>query len=224
MTLLLKKSIKLSIKLLFCLLSALEFTPLPHKSPTQHLINDRRDYFRVEGTVLMRYHAVDQNSALANHLPPQLKDDPGYSLIRELQLIDQEHIKFLRAIAEDNRDLEAYLKGMNKKIELLAGKLIEYEEPVLDQKKYTITLSEGGLSFHSDTEHAHDSYLAIQLTFSSSHMPLNVFCRVINCTHNNHNFTTALSFVNLQNNERQLIAKHIMQLQLAERRQQSNEQ
>ncbi|WP_145999210.1 PilZ domain-containing protein [Oceanicoccus sp. KOV_DT_Chl] len=195
---------------------------MQRKSPSQPSINERRDYFRVEDTVLMRYHAVDQNSALANHLPPQLKDAPGYSLIRELLSIEQEHSKFLRAIGEENRSLEAYLKGINKKLDLIAGKLIEYEEPAPDQQQYAITLSEGGLSFHSMTEHAHDSYMALQLTLLPNHIPLTVFCRVINCSRNGDDFVTALSFVQLKDADRQIIAKHIMQLQLAERRQQPN--
>ena len=197
---------------------------MPHKSPSQETLNERRNYFRIEDTVMMRFQPVDQNSALAHHLPPQLKDAPGYSLIRELQQIDQENHKFLRVISENNRDLESYLKGLNKKIDLIAAKLIEYEEPAPDQREYKISLSEGGLSFCTQKEYAHGSYLAMQLTLLPSYLPITLFARVINCSAKKTEYRTAVSFVNLKDTDRQLIAKHIMQLQLAQRRQIIDEQ
>ncbi len=172
----------------------------------------------------MRYQPIDENSALAHKVPAALNGDPGYSLIRELQIIDQDHSKFLRALAEENHNLEAYLKGINKKIEVLAAKLMESEESVSEQEKKSITLSEGGLSFHSATPHAHDSYMAVRLTLLPSHIALMLFCRVINCSAAGDDYAIALSFVHLKDSDRQIIAKHIMQQQLAQRRQQNNDQ
>ena len=193
---------------------------MEHKQSSQDMINERRDYFRIDDTVLLRYLPIDKTSALANIVPRRFSENPSYSLVRELQLIEQENSKFLRAIAEENRDLEAYLKSINKKIELIAGKLMEGEDESSDQQKTHITMSEGGLSFHAVNEHADDSYLALQITFLPSHQPIIVFTKVINCTQHGNDYIVALSFVNLKDTERHIIAKHIMQIQLAQRRQQ----
>lgn len=188
------------------------------------LINERRNYFRIDDTVLLRIQPVNETSALANIIPRQFADDPGYSLMHEMQLIDQENHKYLRLIAGQNPDLEAYLKGLNKKIDLIAAKLVESEQHAPDQQKHKISISEGGLSFLSEIEHAHDSYLAVQLTLLPSQHSLILFCKVINCSPQQSGYTVALSFVNLKDSDRQYIAKHLMQLQLAERRQQSHDQ
>lgn len=202
---------------------ATEFNPLERKQSSHMLINERRNFFRIEDTVLLRVHPIDVTRALNNTLPRQFKEDPAYSLMHELQLIDQENHKQLRAIADVSSELESYLKGLSKKIDLIAAKVVESEEHAADQQKLSISISEGGLSFPSGREHAHDSYLAIQLTLLPSQLALVLFCKVINCTPKDSGYTVALSFVNLKDTDRQTIAKHLMHLQLAERRQQSEE-
>ena len=91
--------------------------------------------------------------------------------------------------------------------------------PCTGSKKYLITISEGGLAFRTSTQYANDSYIAVQITLLPNHQSLVLFCRVINCSQVTDGFNIALSFVNLTDGDRQIIAKHIIQLQLAERRQ-----
>ena len=191
------------------------------------MINERRDFFRIEDKVLLRCLPVDESSVLADRIPAQFNDDSSYSLMRDLQHIDQENNKFLRAIAEHNRELEIYLKAMNKKIELIASRLVENLESADDQQSVLVSLSEGGLAFHSVSEYPHDSYLALQLTLLPSHISLILFAKVINSSLAGDGqmgtYATAVSFIHLKDSDRQIIAKHIMQLQLMERRRQSHE-
>ncbi len=197
------------------------------KPPSETTINERRDFFRVEDKVLLRCLAVDQNSALANDIPPQFSSDPAYRLMRDLQHIDQENSKYLRTIAENNRELDSYLKSITKKIELIASCIVQNLDPAADQQPQPISISEGGLSFSSSDEYAPDSYLAMQLTLLPSHISLVIFAKVISCSKASSEqqklYSSAVSFVHLKDNDRQIIAKHIMHLQLIERRQQADE-
>jgi hypothetical protein len=193
---------------------------LEHESSSPITANERRNFFRIEDTVLMRYQPIDENSALANHIPSLFKEDPGYSLMQELMEIDRDNNKFLRAIGEKNYELEAYLKGLSKKLDLIAAKVVESDEKAAHQEPHYISISEGGLSFVSPIEYAHDSYIALQMTLLPSHHSLVLFTRVINCSVSDNGYSIALSFVQLKDTERQIITKHIMQLQMAQRRQQ----
>ena len=182
-------------------------------------IDDRRNYFRIEDSVLLRYLTVDQSCALANRIPPRFSEDLHYSLMRNLQDIDHENIQTLRSIAESNRDLETYLKAINKKIDILATTLANSLEPIPDQLNQQISLSEGGLSFSSQTELANDSYLALQLTLLPSYVTLVIFAKIINCSSTENGYKIALSFVHLKDNNRQALAKHVIQQQLTKKRQ-----
>lgn len=191
---------------------------MEHEPSSSRLDNERRDFFRIIDTVMMRVRPVNQSAALANIIPAQFRDDPAFALMQQLQQIDHDNSQFLWSIAEKNRDVEAYLKGINRKIELISAHLIASADNDPDQSKQTISLSEGGLGFHSDIEYGHDSYLAIQVTLLPSRATVVLFAKVINCTKKADDFAVAVGFVQLNKTTRKLIAKHIMQLQLAERR------
>lgn len=183
------------------------------------MINERRSFFRIEDDVLLRYQSIDKSAALANQIPQQYVDDPSYSLMHEIQHIDKEYSRHLHAIGEHNRELEIYLKSINKKINAIAAHLAETIKPVTDQLPNTITLSEGGLSFRSHVEHPHDEYLAIQVSFLPLHQTIVLFCKIINCSPvQGEGYHVAVSFVELSDYDRQVIAKHIMQVQLARKR------
>lgn len=203
---------------------------------SQSITNERRNYFRLEDKVLLRYQIIDETTALANIAPKQFRADQANSLMRDLQHIDQESNKYLHSIAEINPDLELYLKALSKKIDTIASSLVDHNSLSSNQLPQVISLSEGGLAFPSPVEHAHDSYLALQLTLLPQQLSLVLFAKVINCStvnqprtgedhtrqDNPDNFTIAVSFVHLKESDRQIIAKHIMQLQLSARR--SNKQ
>ena len=188
------------------------------------MINERRSFFRIEDEVLLRYQSIDKSAALANQIPQQYIDDPSYSLMHEIQHIDQEYSRHLHSIAEHNRDIEIYLKSINKKIDAIAAHLADTIKPVTDQLPNSITLSEGGLSFHSHVEHAHDGYLAIQVSFLPLHQTIVLFSKIINCSPIPSNgYNVAVSFVELSDYDRQVIARHIMQVQLARKREELQE-
>lgn len=196
---------------------------MKRKPPASQVPVERRDYFRIRDEVQLRYTCIDQSSALASRIPPEFRDDIGYSLVRELQLIDRDHALLLRAIAEENRDLESYLKAINRKIELIASMIASEHETLDHKEQQVVSLSEGGLSFRAKKELPHDGHLALQLTLLPSHMTLVLFGRVINCStiegDPNNGFSVAVSFINLSEEDRQTLARHVMQLQLARRRQ-----
>ena len=197
------------------------------KPPASSITGERRDYFRIEDKVQLRYTAIDESSALANTVPREFREDLGYSLIRELQRIDREHSVQLRTIAEENRDLEIYLKAINRKIELIASTMASDQDSLDHKEQQVISLSEGGMAFRAKRELAHGSHLALQLTLQPSHLTLVLFGRVINCSLVNGDpasgFSVAVSFVNIREEDRQTIARHIMQVQLAKRRRENEE-
>ena len=189
--------------------------------PDQPTDLERREYFRVEDVAQLRYIQIDEPSALAGRIPSEFQDEIGYSLIRELQRIDRDHQQYLRAIAEKNRDLETYLKAINRKIELIVSHLASDNDNGATMQQ--ISLSEGGIGFPSTTPLKLGTYLAIQITLQPSHLTLVLFTRVLECQIATDNsgepFSVSAGFIGLNEEDRQTIARHIMQVQLAQRRQ-----
>lgn len=199
---------------------------MPNKSLSQTTNNERREYFRIEDDVLLRFLEIDQSEALANRIPEAFQQTKTPTLMRDLQHIDHENSKFLRNISEEDRDLELYLRSINKKIEAIATLLLETIGPSPEQKKQHIILSEGGIAFHHSQPFNRDTYVVMQLTLTASHITLDLFAKVVDCAEsssdNKIKYRLAFHFVNLSDQDRQLIAKHVMQIQLAKRREETH--
>lgn len=189
------------------------------------MTNEQRDYFRIKDKAFLQLIAVDEHTATSNLIPTEFTAAPGYALISELNLIDKDGSLLLKAIAEQNRDIEAYLKLINKKIDCIASHFIAQHQEDDEKSLIDITLSEGGLSFHDKTARKTDSYTAIKLTLQPTQKNIVAFAKVTNCKPTaGGEFLIVVSFVNLKEPIRQQIAKHVLQFQLTQKRQAQEQQ
>ncbi len=183
---------------------------------------DRRDYYRIDDEVYLRVESSDLQSAHSGSLPAAFAADNPANLMRELQRIDYDNAQLMHSFSDDNRELELYLKGINKKIDLIANQITAAADKQHHIKTQAVSLSEGGISFASNDPRAVDSILAMQITLLPSHHCVMLFGRVIHCQSRDNGYTVATAFVALKDQDRQVLARHIMQAQLNARRQQNN--
>lgn len=186
------------------------------KKSSGHLSSeDRRDYFRVDDFVLLDMVKVDANALT---LPPQhhFRQNDMFNLLRALRNIDAENNHILRGIGEQDRELEYYLRGLNQKIELIASSLMEQTENTAAITPKPVSLSEGGVSFDSDEDYAVGDYLALQLTLLPERMGICVYLEI--CNLSDHTPRIGANFVGLREGDRQVLARHIMQVQINQRR------
>jgi hypothetical protein len=176
---------------------------------------DRRDYFRINDHVLLDLIRVDAQTL---SLPPQhhFRNNERFNLLRELRNIDAENNHILRNIAEEDRELEHYLRGLNSKIELLASSLMEHSEQAASVKPQPVSLSEGGISFDSDDDFPIGSYFALQLTLLPERMGICVYIEIANTSDTTPRI--GAHFIGLREGDRQILARHIMQVQINQRR------
>lgn len=188
-----------------------------HDDPTPQL--DRREYFRVEDQLILRCIGVPPEAV--GHMPAERHFDNGemFALLRELRHIDQEHNNVLRGIAEQNRELGVYLKSVNRKLDLIANALATLSHGHQQQAAQHVSISEGGIAFHSDMNLAPGHFLAIELVLLPSHTGLALYGEVIDAR--DAKGLTVVSFVRLRESDRQILARHIMQVQITAKRQQN---
>ncbi len=174
---------------------------------------DRREYFRVEDQLILRYRLVPPEAV--GHMPAERHFDNSemFTLLRELRHIDQEHNNVLRGLAEQNRELGLYLKSVNRKIDLIANALATLSHGQQQQAAQHVSISEGGIAFSSDPNLARGKFLAIELVLLPSHTGLALYGEVIETR--DAKGLTVVSFVRLRESDRQILARHILQVQIA---------
>lgn len=200
--------------------------PLDAPQPNGESADDRREFFRVEDRVLLRYCRVAREAAAQGSAELYFDDGEIFWLMRELRSVDAEHHSRLRGLADNNRELGLYLKAMNRKIELIATALAAFDRTRHGIPEQAVTLSEAGLDFTLDNAKLDNAkegalqvgeLLALQLVLLPEYLAVAVWAEVVSVDATQQR--VGVSFVRLRETERQILARHALQVQIASRRQ-----
>lgn len=179
---------------------------------------DRREYFRVEDRATLRYQIVP--AEMVGHTPAERHFDNSeiFELLRDLRQIDQEHNNVLRGIAEQNRELGVYLKSISRKIELVANALTAVDQTQHKQVPQPVSISETSIAFKTDTNLPKGAFVAIELVLMPSHTALALYGEVLGNREDSDGMTV-VSFVRLRDGDRQILARHVLQVQILAKKQ-----
>src|SRR5690554_1233539 len=171
---------------------------------------ERREYYSIHDKIALQISADDGDFVNESSL---------FNLLNELYLLELEAQPLLRAIDGQQRSLLNYLKITNKRIDLMAQ---AFAQILLKDfsKPQEVTLSEGGMSFFSQQHFALGSRVYIKMLLLPGAFALQLTGTVVrNKVKPDCRVKTAVRFTDLNENSRQLLARHIMQKQAQERRQ-----
>jgi hypothetical protein len=142
---------------------------------------------------------------------------PLFNLLSELHLSEFESQHLLRQISERDRNLAAFLKSQNKRIDLLSQVIAI---TVLGQigEPQPVIISEGGVDFQYPTPIAAGARLSIKLVLMPQALGLLLRARVTHCDPKDDGYDIGTEFEHPTDAQRQLLARYILQKQAQERR------
>jgi len=182
-------------------------------------VQDNRNYYRIEDRVGLEFLPVNENTITDETASFPISVSPNFQLLNQLRTIDADNSQLLRGIGEKDRNLLAYLKGMDQKIELLAQTLVSCDESLKNEHLKAVTLSEGGISFNHYDSMTSGQCLAIKLTLVPSCIGLLLYGRVVNYSFdNNGDHLINISFEHVSETNRALLARHVLLFQAKQRR------
>ncbi|CAI8930468.1 MULTISPECIES: PilZ domain-containing protein [unclassified Pseudomonas] len=176
---------------------------------------DRREYYRIEDTIALEIRPLSASEATGQEV---LQDaSPLFNLLSELHLSEFESQHLLRQISERDRNLAAFLKSQNKRIDLLSQVIAI---TVLGQigEPQPVIISEGGIDFQHPSPLAAGARLSVKLVLMPQALGLLLRARVTHCDRKDDGYDVGTEFEHLTDAQRQLLARHILQKQAQERR------
>ncbi|MCX2897861.1 PilZ domain-containing protein [Pseudomonas mandelii] len=176
---------------------------------------DRREYYRIDDSIALEIRPLSAAEAAGQEV---LQDaSPLFNLLSELHLSEFESQHLLRQISERDRNLAAFLKSQNKRIDLLSQVIAI---TVLGQigEPQPVILSEGGIDFQHPTPIAADARLSIKLVLMPQALGLLLRARVTHCDAKGDGYDIGTEFEHPTDAQRQLLARYILQKQAQERR------
>src|SRR5690606_20604464 len=177
--------------------------------------SNRRSYFRVTDRVSLEVQPLSGDKP---DVASFFELSAQYQLISEFQLLDSESQALLRGITESDRRLGAYLKLLNRKLDSLCRTLALVNDPIDPASLQDVSLSEGGLSFCSPTNYPVDARLQMKMILLPSFCGLLLTGRVLSSQADGGAHQLHLEFVDLDDSQRQLLARHILRKQQEARR------
>ena len=177
---------------------------------------DRREYYRIEDTIALEIQPLSASEAAGQEV---LQDaSPLFNLLSELHLSEFESQHLLRQINERDRNIAAFLKSQNKRIDLLSQVIAI---TVLGQigEPQPVIISEGGIDFQHPSPIAAGAHLSVKLVLMPQALGLLLRARVTHCDRKGDGYDIGTEFEYLTDAQRQLLARHILQKQAQERRQ-----
>ncbi|MCY1423251.1 PilZ domain protein [compost metagenome] len=176
---------------------------------------DRREYYRIEDTIALEIRPLSASEAAGQEV---LQDaSPLFNLLSELHLSEFESQHLLRQINERDRNIAAFLKSQNKRIDLLSQVIAI---TVLGQigEPQPVIISEGGIDFQHPSPIAAGARLSVKLVLMPQALGLLLRARVTHCDRKGDGYDVGTEFEHLTDAQRQLLARHILQKQAQERR------
>ena len=176
---------------------------------------DRREYYRIEDTIALEIRPLSASEAADQEV---LQDaSPLFNLLSELHLSEFESQHLLRQINERDRNIAAFLKSQNKRIDLLSQVIAI---TVLGQigEPQPVIISEGGIDFQHPSPIAAGAHLSVKLVLMPQALGLLLRARVTHCDRKGDGYDVGTEFEYLSDAQRQLLARYILQRQAQERR------
>ena len=178
---------------------------------------ERRDYIRVEDRIGLEFLSGRKN--------PDRPTDPANQAVHEALEAEWNRLDLafrdqLPALAERNRSAATLFKVLNGKLDALARIMDFQQNPLQPEDCKEVTISEGGLAFTTTTSGLtlHDECL-IRLTLLPEFFRPETTARVVSVSDNapDNRQRVHLEFTNISDSARQMIAKHILRLQVRAR-------
>lgn len=185
---------------------------------------NQRHYYRILDAVALEYREVPATVVSTTAIGKRAEDffemTAGFQLLTALNAVDQEHAAFLRSLHERDRELAGYLRGVNRKIELIAHAFALNGQDISRLPRYEVSLSEGGVAFDAPQVLDAGQLLALKLTLLPRLTTVICFARVVSGSEadGQRPFSTSLEFIDLDEPQRQLLARHILRTQSAQQR------
>lgn len=181
--------------------------------------DELRDFFRIETEIDLSWCLCQPEHVSSGEIPQQLQVEASVALMQQIRQIEYDGSQLLHSVGEQNRALEGYLKNINRRLELLASHLCGSDR---QQALQEVGISEAGLDFHCLQQLAKGQLLALQIMLPPNNIGICLYAEVQHCESQQAGYFTGLKFVELDDPERQQLAKFILQQQAAQRRLQQN--
>ncbi|RJX80866.1 PilZ domain-containing protein [Pseudomonas sp. LS-2] len=177
---------------------------------------ERREYYRIEDSVALEIQRIPASGEVDEHAHHD--SSTLFDLLSELHVAEFESQHLLRQLDDRDRTTNSFLRAMSKRIDLLGQVVAQTVLGKLGAPQRVI-MSEGGLQFESHQPFPVGSHLSVKMVLMPQASGMMLRAKVTQChSLTIGDFEVGTEWIDLTDAQRQLLARHILQRQAAQRR------
>jgi hypothetical protein len=183
-------------------------------------MSEKRQFFRIQQDVIFNFCPVSNDDMMHCRAEQHFEHSETLCLFSEFQHLNSQSQQLMAAIQEANPLIAEYLKGVNKKIDLVCQQVLSNQSSIHDIESGRIDISQGGIAFTSDDSIGVENWLALKLIFLPSYTGVITYGQVTrNVLQADGTYLIGVRFHNLDDEQAKLIAKQVFKTQIIERQQ-----
>ncbi|MBD9356888.1 PilZ domain-containing protein [Methylomonas albis] len=185
-------------------------------------IEEKRRYFRVNDTISLLHKVIDKKHADAlSHVSNDVLGN--CSLTSALDVLAQEARMLSPRLERRDPEMFEYLKIIDTKINLIAQAISAQSEEFSEHDTQEVSLSATGLAFSNDTPIEVGMLLELRMLLTSCMAVIVAYAKVVQCKDISEDnpdqpFAICVEYVNLTEDDRELLIKHVVKKQLQQLR------
>ena len=189
--------------------------------------SERRRFFRIEDRVYLQFQDDEQHNVGIE--PGKLAESSVYPYINEFRKISAESKHYLHSAEKIDPHITAYLQALNRKIDCLAQAILFSQEEHPQDANCNIQLSEGGFSTELKQPYSPGETVKCKIILYPDNHIMLFSSKVIYCHKNESqisgdinaggHYCIGFEFIELNEGDAHLLARHIINKQANARRQ-----
>ncbi len=181
---------------------------------------DRRDYFRIDDISILKHTIVDANNVLTKDEMLFQQRKKRLTLKAKLESMTREMRPIHEMIAARSEKIAQYLSMIDKKLEIISDCMVSSELIEMEIEPSEINLGAGGISFLSNSPIMAGGLVEIELVLLPENNVVFSCAKVINCNRmdraekDKNNYKIAVEFIDMDEEVRDLISRHVIKKEL----------
>lgn len=183
---------------------------------------EKRRYFRVSDTINLLYRAIDEDQVEGQS---RVSHDVlgSCSLRAAMDMLNQEAAALAPRLDRRDPEMFDYLKILDSKINLIVQSLNPQHDEFSEQDKREVSLSAAGVAFNNDQAIPVGTLLELRMLLTSCLAVIIVIGRVVHCNDiapdsSQQPFEIGVDYVNIKEEDRELLIKHVIKKQMQQLR------
>jgi hypothetical protein len=191
-----------------------------HDAGMTQMKQDRREYFRIDDTVRVTVERLS---------PEQLEErlsrtDQGavdnFTVMSSLATISSQMAMYMRRIEADSPDVATYLKGLDRKLEVIGRALLSHQDSLITDRVQAVNLSAGGLCLAVAEDYSPGEHVEIRMLLFPSFTGVLTYGTVVSSEDSDDEQKSQgwsrqvrIEFTHIREPEREAIIRHVLRRQ-----------